>query len=1188
MSEKHSDWHRALRAVVDEERQELGPHPELDEMVAYHAGDLPQSQVPRLQNHLVLCPECSRLLLELDRFAVDAGGGAARPTNAAIFPISASRRPRWRRWTVALAAVAATLLLVVWPRGAPFPEYAPPELRGALRATRSPGSVTEEIPVFAAGSRLSLKLRPETAVSGPVIARVYVRRDDRLRALSAASLEIFDDGVVSLEGIVGTEIRLSAGESELVIAAGRPRALPSRQRLDRELRSADSARGKHWVVFRQKIVVREPSADPAPPSSATGEGVAQLGGDDGGPRIEYAGCRRVLDGPICVLPNHRRLTLWARHRDCEEVGIAGSVNSSPPAIEVQGGCRFEIEIEEGTSELVVETRARDERSIWALEFVDAAVEDWLQKALAYCRDGAWDEARALLQPRASGPEPGDAGAALSLLARIEQRGGQVELRDRLYRQALAAHRQAGRLSDLIKDSAGFTYYLIEEKRWPEAFELLDTLPVAATGGSAEARYSEAFYRGLLAEETGDFRAALSWTSRAARSAERAGAGRRRYLAEDMLARQLSTVGLVDEAAALYSRMRLDELCDADADGEADAQADADAKASLLTACDCVRFAVNRAWAGLLALESGRPRTEPRPATLLAAAERALDEDQYSGCARAEDLPNVRLNRALAALHDGDLPAAQDHLERAQIDSGSSPRLALWQLDIKARIWLGRSQPQAALELYDELARRAELGAAPEAAWRAAFGRAMALESLGQTDEANDACARADVLLDRESLLIPMHAGRSAFLAGRQPAAAFCLDLLLRGDREHEALSFARRSVSRALRNLRFTARLAELAPAERDLWMQAVSSYQRRAEEIDELAERIWRGLARDEEERLTQELKGKRRELRHELDRWFAALGVGPAASAAELVPPAPGTLLLVFHPLPQGWAALAHSGDFVGAHRVKLADETLEIQLSERLLEPFAEQIRGAAEVQIVAYGALRDVDFHALPFADGSLLEEVPVTYRVDLPSGSAAVSWPSSRAVVLPGSGLLEAPAEARAVRASLESSGRWQVEFLEKDAASRRELLRRLPDTAIFHYAGHADYDENSRGWDSHLALPNGGRLSVDDVLALSRGPRWVVLSGCETGRDSDSVPLPSIGLAQAFLIVGAEAVVAATAEVSDEDAAELMAALYRHWQPPRSLAAAMRKAQLELEERSPESGWRKFRVLVRSLPTPPH
>ena len=1184
MTETKPNWRSALRAVVDQKRRELGPHPTLDALAAYHAGQIEPPAAARLQEHLVLCSECSELLLELSAFIADARV-EQQPSLAPVVPIAAHRAKRRSWWaaaasTGAAASAAAVALLFVWPRGAPLPEYTL-SYDGNVRVVRGAEDPGKKISV-APGHPFTIQLQPRTATDGAeVTARAYRWRDGELRPLSASTLEIDRKGVVSLGGVPGLDLHLPNGKSELVVAVARPAALPSARRLWRQLDRSPEARAERWNGFRQTIELLEPveqspghteAIQPQPANHLASPATAS--GKYHQPWIEFSGCRTIMEGPVCVLSDDRRLTLWIRHGPDAEVHIeAGIFFGSGGRTEVQGGYRYQVDVGRWSKELVVEVFHQERRSIWALELEQpGASPDWLAAARERYLGGDVDAARRILEPRLSAADPRERGLALGLLARMEGLGGRPELAEEYYRRALAAHREAGDLYGEVNDATALVWELQGQKRFSEARELLDGLPVDALGGSTMARYLAAYWRGVVAEETGDFRAAMTWMHRAGRAAAHAGLTRKQIMSEDLLARQLHTVGLVDAAAWLQERLRAreTELC-----GDAE---------SALNACDCAGLLNNRAWTQLLNLEADRPAEDPVP--VLEDAQRILLTRARESC-RSEELPNVRLNLALAALHAGDVDRARELIQAVAVmtrqdqeEPEADPQantLALWRLDVEARIQLAESRPVAALESYRELAGLAELSSSPEAAWRAAFGRAVALGALGRRDEAIDSCLAAEDLLDQESLLVPMHTGRERFIAQRERAARFCLDLLLRADRVDEALAAARRSAARALSSLRLGASFSDLKDEDRRRWEAAAGSYQTKRAEIEERAARIQRGLPADEEELLTGQIEDRRQELRLQLSEMFSLLGGSSALAARDPSPPAPGTLLLAYHPLPRGWAAFAADSRGETVRRIEDLPRD-DRQLSALLLAPFAEQIARAEVIEVISYGDLRKVHFHALPFAGGILLDRATVVYRLDLPDSPVASSPRMRAALVVSAPGLLQAPAEARRVRDVLETRD-LQVDLREE--ATHRDVWENLPRVDLFHYAGHAEFDDQSRGWDSHLALAGGTRWTVDDILALDRVPHWVVLSGCETGLDDRQAPLPTIGLAQAFLVAGAQGVVAATAKVSDGTAAALSEALYRHWDASTGLSTALRKAQLELEEGDPRSGWQEFRVIVR-------
>jgi len=128
----------ALASVLPDVGLEPGnAHPSSDELAAYHDGELPPAEAARVQDHLLLCENCTELLLDLEALRGDPGFGGQRPAPAAeieavlrglraqaarsapapLPPTAAPPRPRERprqgreaRW---LRALAASLLVAV-------------------------------------------------------------------------------------------------------------------------------------------------------------------------------------------------------------------------------------------------------------------------------------------------------------------------------------------------------------------------------------------------------------------------------------------------------------------------------------------------------------------------------------------------------------------------------------------------------------------------------------------------------------------------------------------------------------------------------------------------------------------------------------------------------------------------------------------------------------------------------------------------------------------------------------------------------------------------------------------------------------------------------------------------------------------------------------------------------------------
>jgi hypothetical protein len=67
------DSRAELKAVLEDflagARQDLAPHPAPEELLAYRAGELPAPEQARVEDHLVACPHCLELLLDLERLS---------------------------------------------------------------------------------------------------------------------------------------------------------------------------------------------------------------------------------------------------------------------------------------------------------------------------------------------------------------------------------------------------------------------------------------------------------------------------------------------------------------------------------------------------------------------------------------------------------------------------------------------------------------------------------------------------------------------------------------------------------------------------------------------------------------------------------------------------------------------------------------------------------------------------------------------------------------------------------------------------------------------------------------------------------------------------------------------------------------------------------------------------------------
>lgn len=75
MDKRRGKIDASVRAFAADERRRQEGHPSVEELVAYHRGELAEGACEPLQDHLALCEECSRLLLDLEGFPELAAPG---------------------------------------------------------------------------------------------------------------------------------------------------------------------------------------------------------------------------------------------------------------------------------------------------------------------------------------------------------------------------------------------------------------------------------------------------------------------------------------------------------------------------------------------------------------------------------------------------------------------------------------------------------------------------------------------------------------------------------------------------------------------------------------------------------------------------------------------------------------------------------------------------------------------------------------------------------------------------------------------------------------------------------------------------------------------------------------------------------------------------------------------------------
>ncbi|WP_438037596.1 CHAT domain-containing protein [Sorangium sp. So ce128] len=901
--------------------------------------------------------------------------------------------------------------------------------------------------------------------------------------------------------------------------------------------------------------------------------------------VEFAGCSAVHAGPACALPDDRTLRIWVKAPADARVAIAADAAaaadtplSALDGARVQGGVLARVPVPEGARALSVTAERGGGRASFRLELRPAIDAPRLKEAEALRRSGDLDAASSALDALASGADPAVQALAIGKRARVDLARGRIPEAIAGFEASIRAHRAAGRISDEFLDRFALSYALLfNGRRFAEARAALDALgPLEAS--HPEGRAVKPYYAALLASEAGDLRAALRQLDASAAGAERLGLSDHRLHVLQERADVLQTLGRPLEARALLRDVQASSPA-----GRAPCE-----RASLLN--DLGWNALQVAWAS--GGSSGPPEGAERPRAL-ADAESPLTAalDLYgAACPKPAKRANALTNLALAKLEAGQTDAARALLDEARrTDARPDAGVAMYWLEIEGRVALGSGDPASALEIYGRLARLADASELPEGRYRAALGRGRALEAMGRLDMAAVAYEQAEELRGDLGALVPLGQGRGGYLGRLEESARRLVDLLLRRDPRRAARA-ARRSRARALAALRWIDRIEALGGEERARWERALAAYHDARAAFDEEGRDDWR-LSSDELEAVRVARAAHGRSIRARLEEALLLVRQGePAAVEVEAAPALDeGELMLVVHPIREGWAGFAVTGGGVVARRLPALDASAPAAaLAPRLLAPFDAQLRAATRLRVAAHGELARVDFHALPWDGAPLVARMPVTYGLDLPRGGprpaegAGAGRAPERALVVadPRRDLPAARREADAVAAALTGKG-LRVERLSGGLATRRAVAGALeePGLALFHYAGHGVFG-GLDGWDSSLALSGGSELAVGDILALRRAPARAVLSGCDTAR-TEAAPGArglGLGLAQALLIAGARSVIAASRPVDDALAERVMAALYagERGEPGEQL----REATLAALRADPSSDWASFRALV--------
>ncbi|MBX3247781.1 MAG: CHAT domain-containing protein [Myxococcales bacterium] len=893
---------------------------------------------------------------------------------------------------------------------------------------------------------------------------------------------------------------------------------------------------------------------------------------------------------VCELePDARELTLFVPIREAE-VRADGAALEPHASVELEGGLRLRVRVPAGSEALEIRTTG----GLGRLALSTPRVPPRLGELHALRRSGALDalaaaldEWEATLDPSA---DPCDGARLLGMRARLAFSRNEPADVDTLYGASIPALLACGRLSEAIDDGLARAFNRSERLRdFAGARAVLDELEPHA-GPYAWGAAWLVYQRALLSMRLGELGAALRQLDEAEARALRLDLADLRSSALQLRSWVLSLLGRHDHAASSAD--------------EALAYAPSDAP------CDRATVLTNLGWQRVLALEAGRAHADDARAPLVAALA-LFDGDCPDPVKRAHAL----INLARLEISQGALQSAEALLRRASDDAPAGDgALEVALLDVRGRVHLDAGDAASALRVYETLSAR--LRAAGERLPIGALGRAKALLALGRTDEAIEALRESEDELDLQLATVSLGMGRDSLSLGREESAALLVRALVAQGRVDEAFLAARRARARLLWSLPHVAStFAELSPAERRARERLIASYTELRHEMDAAAKDAW---TRPEDElAAAEELhRAHRRRLEALLEALFPAIRQPPAP-----LEPRPGELVLgVFplgdelylfalgadglqvehqpaHPQPAHQPARQQPAHQQPAHQQPAHQQPAHRQPThqqpthqqpahqqpaehqfaaaslEALLGPFADTIAAADRLSVIAPSGGPAAQLHRVALGGRPLGLTKPIAYVVDLPRATSRRREEGRLFVLDPRGDLGGAREEARWLRERAPTTARDT--WLLGHGATREAVLAALGDARLLHYAGHAVY-EGEAWWESGLSLAGRSTLTISDVLAARAVPAEVILVGCGTARARPARHVATVGLAQAFVVAGADHVVATLERIEDRLAAAFSRAY--HGGEGNDPAGRLFRAVVDLDERGLD--WSAFVLLV--------
>lgn len=859
------------------------------------------------------------------------------------------------------------------------------------------------------------------------------------------------------------------------------------------------------------------------------------------PRVDFSSCRLLRSGSVCERdPSSEPLVVWVE--GAELSGLQFTLDSVPIAPQstslVQGGRRFELEIAPGAHQLQL---VGSGKPVWSLLVREHTPFEWEAAANGSRRAGRFARARHAVARGLSSADLEERSRARAMAARVQLGLGEhAQAVHTLSETAEEAWTQ-GRISDAVSDALATAYVQIQLLHELEAANAtLDRAQHYARGDPA-GRADLPFYLGLLAAARGE-----TWAARS------------RYLEARAAAERLELRQGVRDATVQLAKIDVELGRFAEA---LEALAHVLSQSLNEPACVLGPLSTNLAWTEMLARQQGHlvPRVDEH-------LQLALDRNDSCGAPLVQRMD--RINLGLRAIALGRLEDARlQQRALAKIAGRGTPALVLWEQELEGQTRLLAGDVGRALAAFSRQASLAEALHDEGGQQRARVGTGDAFERLGKVELALRAYREASEAFGKASGSVPFGVPRDGFTGAHDAPAARLIEALLRHGRLDESSMVALRTFQQSF------AGAAYAAGARQD--DAAIGHYLDERARIDREAEGDWE--LSTEQLAVVARARGRRLERAVEQleaqNRRLEATGEGRRRELRERLSAHESELELLIFPEAQRWRVF---GQAAGSLRVTVADAPLADNAA--WLDAFEPELRTARRLKLLPYGAAHSVNWANLQRSGRRLIEDHDLSYSLGLTDLDARPAFPLRALVVSdPTSELPNARIDARAV---LELFGASFSTFLSGSNAKRETVLAELRRAELFYYSGHGQ--PASLNGQSGLVLAQGAILTPSDILSLSGVPRYIVLAACDAGAAEREPNGGGWSLAHAFLLAGAEQVIAPVTSVEDAAASRVMSTLIRHLLDSGTLDLVPALSRIQRQTVGQDAATaQSFRVFVR-------